>query len=139
MYFSYESYIFAYLWVHCKNLKTLCLQCGSRYENSITIKGERFGKCKYMLTAVCFLNSVTIFKISYICHVTHFSSAQLLAVFFSTIKNDHLLLYCSRWNILSLFQLTSCADTTHCSCLQHFTLLVYYFMHALLFYQLLLK
>lgn len=96
VYFFYESYIFAYLRFHGKNLKILCLWCESIYENSIIIKGERFGKCKYMLTAVCFLNSVIIFKISYIFPVTHFSSAQLLAVFFSTIKNDHLLLYCSR-------------------------------------------
>lgn len=62
----------------------------------IIIKGERFGKCKYMLTAVCFLNSVIIFKIRYSFHVTHFSSAQLLAIFFSTIKNDHLFLYYGR-------------------------------------------
>lgn len=52
----------------------------------IIIKGERFGKCKYMLTAICFLNSVIIFKIRYIFHVTHFSSAQLLAIFFRLSK-----------------------------------------------------
>lgn len=85
-------YIFLWIPYTCilrsplQEFKKLYLQCESVYENPIIIKGERFGKCKYMLTAVCFLNSVIIFKISYIFHVTHFSSAQLLAIFFLLSK-----------------------------------------------------